>query len=195
MAEHVCVEQLSHKVDQLALQHKTFVFTISRTAFPKCTDTLGTAAFFAVHLNRDLQQGSLKVTQVFKMRALAFCRALRGLIDPGLWVMPLIHGHWQQRTLAVSSQTLTITLIARRSKYFAGTRYRKRGINDQGYVANDVETEQVLLAAQYEQVLRLLPVTCKVHHFECLFLILLQRCRQKVTLRPLCFKGAKQVSV
>ena len=58
--------------------------------------------------------------------------------------MPLIHGHWQQRTLAVPVQTLTITLIARRSRYFAGTRYRKRGINDQGHVANDVETEQVL---------------------------------------------------
>ena len=57
--------------------------------------------------------------------------------------MPLIHGHWQQRTLAVSAKTLTMTLIARRSKYFAGTRYRKRGTNDQGHVANDVETEQV----------------------------------------------------
>lgn len=65
------------------------------------------------------------------------------MLDDRLWVMPLVHGHWQQRTLAISSQTVTITVIARRSKYFAGTRYRKRGINDQGHVANDVETEQV----------------------------------------------------
>lgn len=28
---------------------------------------------------------------------------------------------------------------------FAGTRYRKRGVNDAGAVANDVETEQVQL--------------------------------------------------
>ena len=69
--------------------------------------------------------------------------------------MPLIHGHWQQRTLAVPVQTLTITLIARRSRYFAGTRYRKRGINDQGHVANDVETEQVLdLSKSAARVLR-----------------------------------------
>lgn len=71
------------------------------------------------------------------------CRPLRSQVDAGLWVMPLIHGHWQQRTLTVSAQTLTISLIARRSRFFAGTRYRKRGINDQGHVANDVEIEQV----------------------------------------------------
>jgi len=64
------------------------------------------------------------------------------MVDAGAWVMPLIHGHWQQRTLALASQTLTISIIARRSRHFAGTRYRKRGTNDQGHVANDVETEQ-----------------------------------------------------
>ena len=33
-----------------------------------------------------------------------------------------------------------------RSKHFAGTRFRKRGVNNRGYVANDVETEQMLAA-------------------------------------------------
>ena len=64
--------------------------------------------------------------------------------------MPLIHGHWQQRTLSVSAKALTVSIIARRSKFFAGTRYRKRGINDQGHVANDVETEQVRVKQQCE---------------------------------------------
>ena len=35
-------------------------------------------------------------------------------------------------------------LIARRSRHFAGTRYLKRGVSDQGKVANDVEHEQIL---------------------------------------------------
>ena len=83
-------------------------------------------------------------SHVCRQGMLVPCRPVRSAIDASLWVMPLIHGHWQQRTLAVPVQTLTITLIARRSRYFAGTRYRKRGINDQGHVANDVETEQVL---------------------------------------------------
>ena len=60
------------------------------------------------------------------------------------WVLPLIHGFWQQRTLSVYGRTLTLTVVARRSKHFAGTRYRKRGVNDQGQVANDVEIEQLV---------------------------------------------------
>ncbi|KAI3889765.1 hypothetical protein MKW92_041999 [Papaver armeniacum] len=38
-----------------------------------------------------------------------------------------------------------VTLISRRSRHFAGTRYLKRGVNDRGRVANDVETEQIVL--------------------------------------------------
>lgn len=37
-----------------------------------------------------------------------------------------------------------MTIIARRSRYFAGARFLKRGANDMGYVANDVETEQIV---------------------------------------------------
>lgn len=37
-----------------------------------------------------------------------------------------------------------ITIIARRSRFFAGARFLKRGANDLGYVANDVETEQIV---------------------------------------------------
>jgi hypothetical protein len=34
-------------------------------------------------------------------------------------------------------------MIARRSRYYAGTRYLKRGINVHGKAANDCEVEQV----------------------------------------------------
>ena len=37
-----------------------------------------------------------------------------------------------------------MTLVARRSRHFAGTRYLRRGANIQGNVANEVETEQIL---------------------------------------------------
>ena len=37
-----------------------------------------------------------------------------------------------------------MTLIARRSRHCAGTRYRKRGVSDTGRVANEVEVEQVV---------------------------------------------------
>eukprot|EP00891_Asterochloris_glomerata_P001020 jgi/Astpho2/1020/e_gw1.00016.22.1_t len=75
-------------------------------------------------------------------------RPLRKALSNGRWAIPLIHGFWQQRTLSLLGQTLTLTVVSRRSKHFAGTRYRKRGVNDKGQVANDVETEQILHAGQ-----------------------------------------------
>jgi hypothetical protein len=57
------------------------------------------------------------------------CRALREALGTEQWVIPLIHGFWQQRSLAVVGQQLTLTLVARRSRYFAGTRFQKRGVN------------------------------------------------------------------
>ena len=43
---------------------------------------------------------------------------------------------------------MKVTLIARRSRHFAGTRYRRRGVSDSGHVANDVETEQIVSAGR-----------------------------------------------
>lgn len=49
--------------------------------------------------------------------------------------------------LTVLSRVVYVTLIARRSRYFAGARYLKRGVNEEGNVANEVETEQIVFEA------------------------------------------------
>jgi hypothetical protein len=46
--------------------------------------------------------------------------------------------------VSVFGRALTLTLLARRSRHFAGTRFRKRGLSSQGFVANEVETEQIV---------------------------------------------------
>ncbi|KAI3902159.1 hypothetical protein MKW92_040995 [Papaver armeniacum] len=46
--------------------------------------------------------------------------------------------------LSLSGRDFNFTLIARRSRHYAGTRYLKRGVNENGRVANDVETEQIV---------------------------------------------------
>eukprot|EP00803_Ostreobium_quekettii_P002349 evm.model.scf_47.9 EVM.evm.TU.scf_47.9 scf_47:105431-123826(-) len=46
--------------------------------------------------------------------------------------------------MSVFGRVITVTLVARRSRHFAGTRYLKRGINNKGWVANEVETEQIV---------------------------------------------------
>eukprot|EP00118_Oscarella_pearsei_P006754 m.31126 g.31126 ORF g.31126 m.31126 type:complete len:875 (+) comp31452_c0_seq2:148-2772(+) len=59
------------------------------------------------------------------------------------WTVPVIHGYFQQAYVPVYNCPLYLTVIARRSRFYAGTRFLKRGANDQGKVANEVETEVI----------------------------------------------------
>ncbi|KAJ3004687.1 phosphatidylinositol-3,5-bisphosphate 5-phosphatase [Thoreauomyces humboldtii] len=63
------------------------------------------------------------------------------------WVLPIIHGFVDQSKISVFGRNIYVTLIARRSRHFAGARFLKRGANDLGFVANDVETEQIVYDA------------------------------------------------
>ncbi|ORY34868.1 SacI homology domain-domain-containing protein [Naematelia encephala] len=60
------------------------------------------------------------------------------------WVLPLIHGFVDQAKINVFTRTVYLTLIARRSRHYAGARYLTRGANEHGHVANEVETEQIV---------------------------------------------------
>ncbi|XP_033141156.1 phosphoinositide phosphatase SAC2 isoform X2 [Brassica rapa] len=61
-----------------------------------------------------------------------------------MWTVALVYGFFKQVKLSVSEKNFRLTLIARRSRHYAGTRYLKRGVNEKGRVANDVETEQIV---------------------------------------------------
>ncbi|KAJ1912407.1 phosphatidylinositol-3,5-bisphosphate 5-phosphatase [Tieghemiomyces parasiticus] len=60
------------------------------------------------------------------------------------WILPVIYGFVHQANVHVFGRDVYLTLIARRSRFFAGARFLKRGVNDEGYVANEVETEQIV---------------------------------------------------
>jgi len=52
-----------------------------------------------------------------------------------------------QRTIQLCASpagSVVLTLLARRQRHFAGTRYLKRGLTHGGFVANHVETEHIL---------------------------------------------------
>ncbi|KAI5363034.1 putative SAC domain, polyphosphoinositide phosphatase Fig4 [Septoria linicola] len=70
--------------------------------------------------------------------------AVNALIHPYDWCLPIIHGFLTQAALDVFGRAVYITIIGRRSRFYAGARFLKRGVNDLGYVANDVETEQIV---------------------------------------------------
>ncbi|RWS18050.1 hypothetical protein B4U79_03976 [Dinothrombium tinctorium] len=60
------------------------------------------------------------------------------------WILYVVHGFVCQGNISVFGRPYLLTLIARRSQKFAGTRFLKRGANCQGDVGNEVETEQIL---------------------------------------------------
>lgn len=60
------------------------------------------------------------------------------------WFQPIIHGFIDQASISIYGRKLFITIIARRSHHFAGARFLKRGVNHNGDVANEVETEQIV---------------------------------------------------
>ncbi|SMR61245.1 unnamed protein product [Zymoseptoria tritici ST99CH_3D1] len=70
--------------------------------------------------------------------------AVQALKHPFDWCLPIIHGFLDQAALDIFGRTVYVTIIGRRSRHFAGARFLKRGVNDMGYVANDVETEQIV---------------------------------------------------
>ncbi|CAL1586476.1 unnamed protein product [Knipowitschia caucasica] len=68
---------------------------------------------------------------------------IKDIVHPD-WLMYIIHGFCGQSKLLIYGRPVHITLIARRSSKFAGTRFLKRGANCEGDVANEVETEQIV---------------------------------------------------
>ncbi|KAK2997112.1 hypothetical protein RJ639_025402, partial [Escallonia herrerae] len=71
-------------------------------------------------------------------------RGIRNHLKNTLWTVALVYGFFKQVKLSVPGRDFKLTLIARRSRHYAGTRYLKRGVNEKGRVANDVETEQIV---------------------------------------------------
>lgn len=79
-------------------------------------------------------------------------QTLRDALGHARWTVPLIHGFFEQKKVSILGQTLNITLIARRSRKFAGTRFLRRGVNEEGFVANDVEVEQIVEVSGAERM-------------------------------------------
>lgn len=64
------------------------------------------------------------------------------------WKLEVIHGFVSQSSISIFGRPVYVSLIARRSTRFAGTRFLKRGANSAGDVANEVETEQIVMDGQ-----------------------------------------------
>jgi len=60
------------------------------------------------------------------------------------WILPIMRGCIQIFLFMLQDKSFEFILISRRSRYRAGTRYITRGADEEGKVANYVETEQIV---------------------------------------------------
>ena len=61
------------------------------------------------------------------------------------YILPVMFGMMRISQARVKSALFTLTLITRRSRYRAGTRYFSRGIDEDGHVSNFNESEQIVI--------------------------------------------------
>ncbi|XP_060529101.1 phosphatidylinositide phosphatase SAC2 isoform X2 [Cylas formicarius] len=82
------------------------------------------------------------------------------LCDP--WILPIIQGYIQIEDCKVELgpfvgepvekqfEIFSLCILSRRSRFRAGTRYKRRGVDEEGEVANYVETEQIITYQTHE---------------------------------------------
>ena len=74
---------------------------------------------------------------------------VRSGVNVSSWLVKMILGSVDIRTVYSGSTQVKAALVSRLSCLRVGTRFFTRGLNDQGHVANFVETEQLLLTDQH----------------------------------------------
>ncbi|KAK9882655.1 hypothetical protein WA026_022521 [Henosepilachna vigintioctopunctata] len=91
-----------------------------------------------------------------------FIQIESSLFDP--WILPIIQGYIQIEKCKVNigqyyqsgvlsdkcHEIFTLCILSRRSRFRAGTRYKRRGVDEAGHVANYVETEQLIMYHSHE---------------------------------------------
>ena len=78
---------------------------------------------------------------------LLICNNMNGINDS--FYTKVIYGFVDSSKIDIFGNSIFIILIGRRSKRFAGTRFLKRGLTNEGDVANEVETEQIVTCGNH----------------------------------------------
>ena len=119
-------------------------------------------SFGQVSASKSDSKNLSEVSNLFKSGDFLFCKSLN--LDGGnsarfqwnydhslqnvsdMWRTCVIHGSVKSAAFSSLGRPFAFIIIARRSRHFAGTRYRKRGISWEGNCANEVEMEQLLIS-------------------------------------------------
>lgn len=154
------------KTEMIAIPHSTvrpnMTFSKNENRYKKllCMVDLTRDFFFSYSFNimRSLQKNLCDFETGHSLYETMFVwnefltRGIRNHLKSTLWTVALVYGFFKQVKLSVSGKDFIFTLIARRSRHYAGTRYLKRGVNEKGRAANEVETEQIVFDVNSEIV-------------------------------------------
>lgn len=63
------------------------------------------------------------------------------ILSPQEFILPVICGYFESKVLNINDRQVHMAIISRRSRFNAGPRFLRRGIDQNGNPANEVETE------------------------------------------------------
>uniref|UniRef100_A0A182SK04 Phosphatidylinositol-3-phosphatase SAC1 n=1 Tax=Anopheles maculatus TaxID=74869 RepID=A0A182SK04_9DIPT len=120
------------------LNSGTFYFSFSNTGQP--LPPFG----FDVTLSAQRRRRTNETDNRFFWNRMLFIHLLRYGVECNVWLLKAMCGSVEIRTVYAGSKQARAAIISRLSCERAGTRFNVRGTNDEGCVANFVETEQCI---------------------------------------------------
>ncbi|KQS62318.1 synaptojanin-1 [Drosophila erecta] len=99
---------------------------------------------FDITLCAQRRQQTQETDNRFFWNRMMHIHLMRFGIDCQSWLLQAMCGSVEVRTVYIGAKQARAAIISRLSCERAGTRFNVRGTNDEGYVANFVETEQVI---------------------------------------------------
>ncbi|XP_049543929.1 synaptojanin-1 [Anopheles darlingi] len=122
------------------LNSGTFYFSFTNPSSATAPSTFG----FDITLSAQRRRRTKETDNRFFWNRMLFIHLLRFGVECNFWLLRAMCGSVEIRTVYAGSKQARAAIISRLSCERAGTRFNVRGTNDEGCVANFVETEQCI---------------------------------------------------
>lgn len=135
---------LQHQVNEDKISDVRKLLNLGTFYFAHVSNTSSNSIPFDITLCAQRRRKTDETDNRFFWNRMFFIHLLRFGIDCNKWLIKIMCGSIEIRTVYIGSKQAKTAIISRLSCERAGTRFNVRGTNDEGHVANFVETEQVI---------------------------------------------------
>lgn len=126
------------------LNSGTFYFSFTNQAASNSVQLASGGFNFDITLSAQRRRRTTETDNRFFWNRMLFIHMLRFGVECNFWLLKAMCGSVEIRTVYAGSKQARAAIISRLSCERAGTRFNVRGTNDEGCVANFVETEQCI---------------------------------------------------